>query len=59
MITQWVEMFALKPDNLSLILGTHVTKGENSSYKLFSELYTCAEACKYIHTHKRRNLKRC
>lgn len=27
--THWVKVFATKPDNLSLLSGTHLVRGEN------------------------------
>lgn len=38
----WVEAFAAKFDNLSLILRVHVVEGERTdSHKLTSDLHVC------------------
>jgi hypothetical protein len=46
-MAQQVKVLAIKPDNLSLFLGTYMVEGENDSCKLSSDLYMCAVACVY------------
>ena len=46
-----VKALAMKPENLSLILRTHVGEGEIGSCKLFAGLYIHAGVFTHIYIH--------
>lgn len=52
-MAQQVKVLAIKPDNLSLFLGTYMVEGENDSCKLSSDLYihVMPWSATYLHSH--------
>lgn len=50
-MAQRIKVPTVKPENRSLIPGTHMEEAENHSHQLSPDHHTCCVTCACVHTH--------